>query len=219
MNGHTLPAPSIAILAAGFSTRLGIAKALARVHGRSLLRRTLQAVDRLTPGAVMVIVPRSFGRLQVEARGYKVIFLPNERRAAGLSSSVRRAIELARYSPALLLLPVDLAAIRRRDLARLISRWRAHPRRVAARRLGRGGATSSAALHSAVRHAGVPLILPHGLYRRALPSGDTGLRDWVSALPAHQIILLDLPSASADVDTPQELQAARRSFRRGSFNP
>ena len=40
-----------------------------------------------------------------------VHFAANPRRAEGLSSSVRRGIAQARYSPALLLLPVDLAAL------------------------------------------------------------------------------------------------------------
>ena len=205
MNATTLPRLRIVILAAGFSSRLGLPKALARVHGKSLLRRTLQSVAGLTPGKVFVVLPRNCARYRIEARGLDVTFIPNARRAAGLSSSVRLGIERARYSSALLLLPVDLVNLQRRDVAKLVSCWRADPRRVTARRIGRYG--------------GTPLILPRWLYPRALEvAGDIGLRELVSALPSRQRVLLDLPSAASDVDTPQDLRTARRRLRSTSFS-
>jgi CTP:molybdopterin cytidylyltransferase MocA len=101
-------------------------------------------------------------------------------------------------------LPVDLAALQQRDVARLISRWRAARRCVIARRIEQGEMT----------RGGVPLILPRWLYARALKeTGDIGLRDLVSGLPAPQRVLLNLPSAALDVDTPQDLRAARRRLR------
>jgi CTP:molybdopterin cytidylyltransferase MocA len=67
---------------------------------------------------------------------------------------------------------------------------------------------------------GVPLILPRWLYARALEvTGDIGLRDLVSALPAPQRVLLNLPSAALDVDTPQDLRAARRRLRPSGVTP
>ena len=74
-----------------------------------------------------------------------------------------------------------------------------------ARRIGRQGGAA---------RAGVPLILPRWLYSRALDvTGDIGLRDLIGGLPAPQRVLLDLPSAALDVDTPQDLRAARRRLR------
>jgi molybdenum cofactor cytidylyltransferase len=208
MNSSTPPRLHALILAAGFSSRLGRPKALARVRGLSLLRRTLTLVSRLAPAKVIVVIPRHAARHRIEARGLEVIFAANPRRTEGLSSSVRRGIALARYSSALLLLPVDLASLRQRDLARLISRWRAARRCVIARRIGQQGGTP---------RAGVPLILPRWLYARALAvTGDIGLRDLVSGLPAPQRVLLNLPSAVLDVDTPLDLRAARRRLRPSS---
>ncbi len=132
-------------------------------------------------------------------------FAANSLRGAGLSSSVRRGITLSRCSAGVLILPVDLAAFDQRDLGRLISRWRAARRRLVARRItGPSGAP----------HGGTPLILPRWLCAWALEvTGDTGLRDWVRALPVQQRALLDLPSASLDVDTPADLHRARRQHR------
>jgi len=231
----------IAILAAGFSRRLGQPKALARVHGISLLRRTVAAASRITGSQVIVIVPPQYVRYRTEARGFKVRFAVNAGRAGGLSSSVRRSIARARYSSAVLLLPVDLAVLERRDLEKLVSRWRKAPRRVIARRIAPDGASPQrrappdvainggasrevaplevAPLEVALREAepqgGVPLILPRWLYARALDiTGDKGLRDLVNRLPAEQRVLVDLRSAAFDIDTPEDLQAARRRLRR-----
>jgi len=205
MNVITQPRLQFLILAAGFSSRLGRPKPLARVHALSLLRRTLTVAARLAPAKIVVVIPRHAARYRIEARGVNAVFTANPRRAEGLSSSVRRGIALARYSPALLLLPVDLAHLQPRDLARLISRWRAARRCVIARRIGR---------QEGAARAGVPLILPRWLYSRALGvTGDVGLRDLVSGLPAPQRVLLNLPSATLDVDTPQDLRAARRRLR------
>lgn len=196
---------NVVILAAGFSTRLGRPKALARVRNLSLLRRTLTLAARINAARIIVVLPRRAARYRLEARGLKVIFAPNPRRAEGLSSSVRRGVAQARYSPALLLLPVDLVNLQSRDLARLISHWRAARRCVIARRIAdpRGAP-----------HGGVPLILPRWLYSRALEvTGSIGLRDLIGTLPVQQRVLLNLPSAELDVDTPQELRMARRRLR------
>jgi molybdenum cofactor cytidylyltransferase len=200
-----MPSLQVLILAAGFSSRLGRPKALARVRALSLLRRTLTLVAHFAPAKIVVVVPCHAARYRVEARGFKVAFAANRRRAEGLSSSVRRGIAAARYSPALLLLPVDLAVLQRRDVARLISRWRAARRCVIARWIGQQTGTP---------RGGVPLILPHWLYARAAQvRGDIGLRDLINGLPASQRVLLDLPSAALDVDTLQDLCTARRALR------
>jgi molybdenum cofactor cytidylyltransferase len=205
MNAVTLPGLQVVILAAGFSSRLGRPKALTRVRTLSLLRRTLTLAARCKPAKIIVVLPRQAARYRLEARGLKVTFVANPRRADGLSSSVRRGLAQARYSSALLLLPVDLAALQHRDLELLISRWRAVRRSVIARRVGQDGEPS---------HGGAPLILPRWLYARARAvQGDIGLRDLLRTLPARQRVLLSLPSAALDVDTPQDLRAARRRLR------
>ena len=118
----------------------------------------------------------------------------------GLASSVRVGISRARHSAGILLLPVDLVELQPRDIARLLGRWRGARRRVVARRVQ--------------AHAGAPLILPRWLYASALEvAGDTGLREVVRRLPRDAVSLTDLPSAGADLDTPLNLQSARRRIR------
>jgi len=200
MNGSTtLPRVQVIILAAGFSSRLGTPKALARVRTTSLLRRTLSLAAPFA-ARIIAVVPRRAVRYRMQARGLNVVFAVNPQRAEGLASSVRQGIRQARYAPAVLLLPVDLAVLQARDLARLVSRWRATPRRVIARHIGAPDSPQG----------GVPLILPRWLYPRALTvRGDVGLREFVNHLPPSQRLLVDLPSAALDIDTAEDLRAAR----------
>jgi CTP:molybdopterin cytidylyltransferase MocA len=126
-----------------------------------------------------------------------VIYLENPERARGLASSVRRALKSTRFmTPTVLLVPVDLVHLKRRDLERLVARARAHPRALVARRLHGGPAT--------------PLLLPAHLRPRALAlEGDRGLGALFRESPPHGMELLDLHSAAADLDTPAQLRAAR----------
>jgi CTP:molybdopterin cytidylyltransferase MocA len=102
-----------------------------------------------------------------------------------------------------LLLPVDLAALKLRDLKGLVSRWRGAPGRVFATRLASRTLT----------HGGAPLILPARFFPRALRvQGDVGLRGLLADLPGAQRALVDLPSARIDVDTLEDLAAARRRW-------
>jgi molybdenum cofactor cytidylyltransferase len=192
----------IVVLAAGFSSRFGRPKLLARLHGVSLLRRTLCVARRLGAARIIVVAPRNAARYRLEARGFKVRWAANSRRAQGLSSSVRRGIAEARYSSAVLLMPADLMHLKSRELRRLVRRWQSAPRRLVARRIGLSGAS--------------PLILPRWLYARASTlTGDVGLRELVGALPERTRVLVSVPSAAWDVDTPKNLQDARRRFRPG----
>jgi molybdenum cofactor cytidylyltransferase len=191
----------IIVLAAGFSTRLGRPKALARVHGVSLLRRTLKVASSFGADRIIVVVPRNAVRYRIEARGVNVRWAVNTQRAQGLSSSVRRGIAAARYAAAILLLPADLVHLTSRDLFRLVQRSHSAPRRLIARRINLSGVT--------------PVILPRWLYARASAlAGDVGLRELVAQLPADNRVLVDLPSAIWDIDRPQDLRDSRRRFWR-----
>jgi molybdenum cofactor cytidylyltransferase len=197
MNGRFLRTLQIVVLAAGFSSRLGEPKALARVRGRSLLARTLDLTRGLAATSTLVVIPRNAARYKIEMQRVKVAWADNPRRAEGLSSSVRLGLGAARYASAVLFLPVDLVNLKRRELERLIRRWRSSPRHLVARALADSGA--------------IPLILPKRLFARALAvSGDIGLRQLIAALPREQCVFVKLASAAADVDTPQALAAARR---------
>jgi molybdenum cofactor cytidylyltransferase len=187
----------IVVLAAGFSTRLGRPKSLASIRGMSLLRRTVAVLKKVTRRRIIVVVPQRATRIRTELRGYHVFWVANARRSLGLSSSVVSGLRAARCSSGTLFLPVDLPHLSRADIARLASRWCGSKRRVAA--------------NSVAGRASTPLILPRFLYGQAQRiSGDRGLRELVAGLSPDQRIIVELPSAARDVDTPQDLNDARR---------
>ena len=197
MNPSSSTTLKIVVLAAGFSRRLGKPKALARIHGISLLRRTVERLTVHTSSPIIVVVPPKSNRYRVELRRQKALIVENTQRSSGLASSVRAGIRKAGSCAGILLVAVDLPALRHREIRRLIERWRSFKRRVAARRIGAEG--------------GGPLILPRRLHRAALQiQGDTGLRDFIRQLPRDQVLLVELPSAQTDVDTPDDLRHARR---------
>ena len=199
-NSNIPPLPRIVVLAAGFSTRLGRPKALARIRGSSLLMRTLRVLAPFATAPIIVVAPPRAIRLRAELRGCRSVLVANPLRSEGLSSSVRRGLRHARYAAAVLLLPMDFPSLERRDIARLIARWRGARRQVAARRIG--------------TEAAAPLILPRRLYRRGLAiAGDAGLKTLVRQLPREQIALVRLASAAFDVDTARDLESARRHTR------
>jgi len=201
MKSYTEPTLGIVVLAAGFSSRLGYPKALATVCGRNLLTRTIQVLAPFSPTKILVIVPTAAARYRIGISAGTATFASNRRRASGLSSSVRLGIHLSRYSSAVMLLPVDLVHLSEADIGRLIARWRGSRRRVAARRIGTG--------------AGTPLIVPRWLYASAAQlTGDEGLREVIRRLPPSALSLIDMPSAITDVDTPKDLERARRHRHR-----
>jgi molybdenum cofactor cytidylyltransferase len=186
----------IVVFAAGFSTRMGRPKAFAKVRGVTLIRRTIGLLAPFAAQPIIVVTSPRARRMRVELRGLPVCFVANRQRSFGLSTSVVRGLWTARFSGATLMLPMDLADFNARDVERLIVRWRTATRRVTARRLG--------------DRASTPLILPRWLYQRARGIvGDIGLRELLAGLPREHRILIDLPSAARDVDTPEELAAAR----------
>jgi molybdenum cofactor cytidylyltransferase len=195
----------IVVLSAGFSARLGRFKALSTLRGETLLGRTLRILAPLASARVIVVLPPRAARAKALLRGRRVDIVTSRHRARGLSASVRCGLLRARRSAAVLILPVDLAGLDGRDMARMIARWRSSRRAVIARRVGA----------RADGRAGTPLILPRRLYAKALCiGGDLGLRDLANDLPLEELRLMELPSAAPDVDTPEDLRQARRPRRR-----
>lgn len=197
------PLPQIVVLAAGFSTRLGRPKALARIHGRTLLQRTAAALAPVRGCKVHVVIPaRSCLRRLARFAGWTCVENPG--RARGLASSVARGIAHCRCAPAILFLPVDLPNLRTRDIKLLLQRWRGNRRRIVARGIdGR---------------AVIPLILPRRLFgMSAALHGDTGLKELIGSLAPDDLRLVRMNSAACDIDTPAELRAARRRFHGGTL--
>lgn len=195
------PTLRIVVLAAGLSLRLGTPKALVRIHGMSLLKRTVRLLDGMSKFPIVVIAPPNAARYRVEIMNRPASLLGNRARTGGLASSIHCGLKACQFASAVLLLPVDHVNLNRRDMQRLIRHWQGHRRRVVARDID---ATP-----------GSPLVLPKWLYAlTAKVSGDRGLRDALRDLHSGAVSLVAMPSAVMDIDTAGDLRNARRSFDR-----
>jgi molybdenum cofactor cytidylyltransferase len=174
----------------------------------SLIRRTVMVLAPFAANRIIVVAPPRGQRIGMELRGLRVNVVLNPNRSLGLSASVNRGLKTSRFSGATLLVPLDLAELNTRDIARLISRWQRGRRRLTARRLA--------------DRASTPLILPRWLYSRARQiAGDVGLRVLLAESTRGSQVLVDLPSAERDVDTPRDLDDARKRsrYRTASIRP
>jgi molybdenum cofactor cytidylyltransferase len=190
----------VVVLAAGLSLRLGTSKALVRIRGMSLLKRTVRLLAAGSKYPIVVVAPPNAARYRIEVANQPAKVLGHRARREGLASSIRRGLRACQNSSAVLLLPVDLVNLSARDVQRLIQRWQGHRRCAVARDIG--------------AKPGSPLILPKWLYPlSAKISGDRGFRDVLRDLD-RAVSLVAMPSAAIDIDTARDLRRARRSFRK-----
>ncbi len=196
----TRPKLRIVVLAAGFSTRLGEPKPLARVRGKSLIKRTIRALAPLAASPIIVVLAPRAMRTLAELRGEPITIVVNFERAMGLSSSVRRglaasSVQRGGVAGAGRFGAPQAAGLRALDLA--LERCAAARRRRTFRRTRRCTA-----------HLAALALLTGAWY-----PGDHGLKKLVSQLPGTDRVLVHIPAAAWDVDTPQDLERARSQAR------
>ena len=183
------------VLAAGGSRRLGAPKQLLRIRGLTLLSRTINAAEAVTPGRVVVVIGADALRMRSLIRRHHrgTHSVDNSRWVQGMAGSLRVGLSvLPPRASAVLLLLSDQPAVGEASLRRLIRAWRRRP-----------GNAAAAAYRGVV---GVPAILPRTLWREARRlTGDEGARkllrlEQMSATAVH------MPEAAWDIDTPEDLQ-------------
>lgn len=195
----SVPDLVIGVLAAGASRRLGTPKQLVAVDGEPLLRRQCRTALASGVGPVIVILGCNAAEHFSTISDLPVDVRINRDWAEGLAASVRCAIASAQQRrAALLVLPCDQYRVRSQDLRTLHRRWRWAP------------AVAWASRWNA--YLGPPAILPVHCHRHALRiRGDVGARALLQApgWPAPDEITN--PRAVVDIDTPEDLRAARAS--------
>jgi nicotine blue oxidoreductase len=193
------------VLAAGAGRRMGGPKALARLGARSLLEAAVAIFERPDVAARVVVLGAEAGRVAAAVRlPPDTTVVVNDRHAEGMLTSVWAGLDAAEAAgaEAVLLHPVD------NPLA--------------------GPATVGAVLRALAR--GARIAVPSHGGRRGHPAGfaraawpalraaplEGGARtvlaeraEWVVHVPAG-------PDCLADLDTPEALEAARRSLDSGS---
>ena len=183
------------VMAAGSARRFGENKLAARLDGRSLIQRALEAVP---PGVFSVVaVVTQYPEIEELAKEYNFTPIRNDWPDLGASRTVVLGLEATAQCDGTLFLVADQPLLRRERVAQLAELWRRQPEKIAA--LGHGG----------VR--GNPCLFPARFYPELLAL--TGDRGGSAVIRRHEedLILLEAPEEElADVDTPQALRRLRQ---------
>jgi molybdenum cofactor cytidylyltransferase len=200
------------ILAAGQSSRfragggLDLTKLVARIDGEPIVRRVVEAA--LAAKARPVVVVTGYARDSVEAAlaDLDVRLTFNPKFASGLATSLKAGLAATPSDVAgALVLLGDMPWIEPRLIDALIDAFLARK-------------DALAAIPSREGRRGNPVLLGRGLFEAAMRlTGDEGARRLIGALSASELVEVEAPDTSVtfDIDTPEDLAAARR-FRRGS---
>ena len=185
------------ILAAGASTRMGAPKQLLRLDGRTLLRRTVDAVLASAAWPAVVVLGAHREAVRPEVARLPVLVAENPAWEEGLASSIRAGIQiLDTFSLSLdagLLVVVDQPAFSPAAIARLTdASLRSGKSIVAARYDG---------------HPGPPVLFARRHFHELLDlHGPGGARPLLER-HADQLATVDLPEFATDLDTPEDYQA------------
>jgi molybdenum cofactor cytidylyltransferase len=195
------------ILAAGQSSRfragggLDLTKLVAKLDGEPIVRRVAEAA--LTTKARPVVVVTGYARDSVEAAvaDLDVRLTFNPKFASGLASSLKAGLAATPSDVAgALVLLGDMPWIEPRLVDALIDAFLARK-------------DALAAIPSREGRRGNPVLLGRGLFEAAMRlTGDEGARRLIGALSASELVEVEtlVTGVTFDIDTPEDLAAARR---------
>ncbi len=192
------------ILAAGSSSRLGQPKQLVRLSddpaGEKLLERTIRiaAAAGLHPVYVVVRERDPLAHSPSSIYDTSVVWVENPHATEGMAASLRLGVSAAQPTVSgVVVLACDQPAVTADHLMRLAK----------AGEQGKRGKRIVASSYAARK--GVPAYFPRSAFAALMAlSGDTGARGLLQQADA-----IALPHGEIDIDTPEDLDAARRLFR------
>ena len=179
------------VMAAGNARRFGENKLAARFRGKSLIRRTLEAVPEDIFDAVAVVT--QYPEITELAREFSFIAIRNEHPDFGISHTIKLGLTELRDCDGVLFLVSDQPLLRRESVTELAELWKQKPDKIAA--LGHGGVRGNPCLFPA-------RFFPELLELREARGGNTVIRRH-----EEELILLEVDGAELyDVDTAQALE-------------
>ncbi len=194
---HRSAAPvTIAILAAGASTRLGMPKQLARFGTTTLLGRAVASASETSAASISVVVGAKADAVRREVAQRSVRVVPNEEWKTGLSSSVRAAVGALEPSvQGILFMACDQPLVTGALLQDIIDRFLA--------------SRTSIVACAYAGTIGIPALFPRAHFP-ALKSlkGDAGAKSLLLD-PSRHVIRVPFPQACFDIDSIGDLRSAQ----------
>lgn len=186
---------AIIILAAGSSSRMGQPKQLLKIHGKTLLKRTVDEAKTLLPHSVYVVSGANSDAVTSELSDDRSIHICyNALWREGMASSIKTGLQAARSNnPAIkgcLISVCDQPFLTSEIYAQLISIHRENPRSIVA---------------SVYKDtSGVPVLFDSHYFPLLMAlSGQEGAKKILSS-PTVQILQVPFPNGYIDLDTPED---------------
>ncbi len=186
------------VMAAGNALRFGDNKLAAKLEGRSLIERALDAAAGT--GFCRVAVVSQYPEVEELSRAWGFLALHNAHPDWGISHTIRLGTEALSDCDGILYLVADQPLLTRESVDRVVRRWLEDPWKIAA------------AGHNGKR--GNPCLFPRDLFPelealREDHGGNTVIRAHEERLVLVEVAAQEL----TDVDTPEALRELRRRRR------
>jgi molybdenum cofactor cytidylyltransferase len=198
MSDSAFDSISVVVLAAGNSTRMGVAKQLLDFRGQPLLRHAVQTALATGCGHVVAVLGAGWQHLLPVLRGLDVEVVLNDRWAQGMGTSIQAGLNGARARDAkgVILSLADQPFVTSESLAALVNAHHATTKAIVASRYS--------------ETVGVPVFFAREAFPSLLALGpDQGCKGAVlTAAAADRAYLLDCPEAAIDLDTPEDYRRA-----------
>lgn len=183
------------VMAAGNARRFGENKLAARLDGRSLILRALEAVPAGEFETVAVVTQYPEVMELAERFGFSAV--RNEHPDWGISHTIRLGLEALGDCAGAMFLVSDQPLLRRESVRALAELWQSRPENIAA--LAHGG----------VR--GNPCVFPARFFPELLALQEDRGGNTVIRRHEEDLILLEVPKQElTDVDTPEALKELNR---------
>lgn len=179
------------VMAAGNAQRFGENKLAAVWNGRSLIRRTLEAVP--AEQFYRVVVVTQYPEVMRLAGCFRFAAVHNEHPEYGISHTIELGLTALRDCHGVLFLVSDQPLLRRESVASLICFWQKQPEKIAA--LSHGGVRGNPCLFPA-------RFFPELMELREDHGGNTVIRRHEEDLTLLEVEEREL----TDVDTPEALR-------------
>lgn len=180
------------VMAAGNARRFGENKLAARLQGRPLIQRALEAVPAELFDAVVVVT--QYPEIMRLAREYRFAAVHNAHPDRGISHTIALGLTGLRDCGGVLFLVSDQPLLQRESVAELVRLWMRQPDKIAA------------LAHDGVR--GNPCIFPARLFPELLELREDRGGNAVIRRHEEDLVLLEVsPRELTDVDTRPALQA------------
>lgn len=187
---------AVVVLAAGSSRRLGQAKQLLRRHSETLLHRAVRLAVATSPATLVVVLAELQRAWQQELTGLDHHLAINPAPHLGMAGSLLAAAPQVRDFRRVLVMTCDQPGLEGAHLTALLR--------------GAQDAVSGCAASALGETLGVPAVVPGAWFAALAEDGrDQGFRERLRAVPPADIQVLRSPGLEHDIDTPDDLQAAR----------